>query len=342
MLLSNCCCCVAVSMARRSNFCGIWWEPWKRRAVAVWLVGSSRNRWWIRPSVSSSCRASSPPECRRQPSTISAVMERPVPPPAHRPRASTAKVIQDDVQGPTLVFQEANNKKGKRQSMKVCDDGAQPDVSFISAHQIRALELMDRPGFCGRRVEHDAEFRSASKDGRSRRRRKIVEMMSGDGGFCLPMTRLPLIYCHFFWFWWTLVACASVNRRRRSGAENVAFGARQDDGGQRRSACQLADHLDSADTRSVRSFGPRPQSQGKREIRSSAWSESLNRVVPGGNQSRSVRSGHYSGHYARSASHSERCHFRRTSQSVAGCALRDHQEGEDGSSRHHFHEGAAG
>ncbi len=33
--------------------------------------------------------------------------------------------------------------------MKVCDDGAQPDVSFISAHQIRALELMDRPGFVG-------------------------------------------------------------------------------------------------------------------------------------------------------------------------------------------------
>ena len=45
--------------------------------------------------------------------------------------------------------------------MTVCDDGAEPDVSFISAHQIRAPELMDRLGFCGRRVEHDAEFRSA-------------------------------------------------------------------------------------------------------------------------------------------------------------------------------------
>jgi hypothetical protein len=145
MLSSNCCCCVAVSTARRSNFCAIWWEPWKRRAAAVWLVGSSRNRWWIRPSVSSFCPESSPPECRRQASTISAVMARPVPLPAHRPRASTAKVIQDDVQGPTLVFQQGNNKR-TAQSMTVCDDGAGPDVSFISAHQIRALELMDRPG----------------------------------------------------------------------------------------------------------------------------------------------------------------------------------------------------
>ena len=38
-------------------------------------------------------------------------MARPVPRPAHRPRASTAKVIQDDVQGPTFVFQEENNKR---------------------------------------------------------------------------------------------------------------------------------------------------------------------------------------------------------------------------------------